>query len=271
MAIEEGYVSKYLTHFVGKGKPPDEQFALLKRILSRHWLTHPPHLEQPTLTMEIRRSNNFSENDMFMPGMICFCDIPEAHLRIHTQKYGQFGIAFPKSYLVAQGANPVLYVARNSTARRRKREFRKDHVSKSTITAEEYATLKNQPADTAKFQDEPRSALFDEHVKELFDLWYEKEKFEAGEAGEVVARIMNRDKLMWTFFLQHLLGFVKFFDDTLKLDHADNFYMEREWRRFGSLNFGTGDDCRHSVGPHDWARDARYPSATRLGTGCPRA
>jgi len=101
MATETGYVSRYLTHFVGRGKSRNEQYELLKRILMGHWLTHPPHVEQPSLGLTIHKDRVFSDNDMFIPDMLCFCDIPEAQLGIHTRKYSQFGIAFDKAYLIA--------------------------------------------------------------------------------------------------------------------------------------------------------------------------
>jgi len=46
---------------------------------------------------------------------------------------------------------------------------------------------------------------------------------------------------MWTFFVTQILGFVKCFDDALPTEHPDNFYMEREWRRLGNLQFTTAD------------------------------
>ena len=42
--------------------------------------------------------------------MVCFCDIPVDDLDIHMEKYGQFGIAFQKEFLLDQGALPVVYV-----------------------------------------------------------------------------------------------------------------------------------------------------------------
>ena len=238
---EQGYVSKYLTHFVGRDKSTAEQYEILKKILIRRWLTHAPHLEQPTLNTEIHRSRAFSENDMLMPAMLCFCDVPEEHLRIHTGKYSQFGIAFEKAYLVARGANPVMYVARNSTAPRKRPEFRRP-PTKTTVTHQEYEALKSKPAAAEKFADEPRSALFDEHVKEMFDLLYAKEPFakSQGKEWEALADLMIRDKVMWMFFIQHLLAYIKFFDDTLHLEDPDNFCMEREWRRFGNLTHRNG-------------------------------
>lgn len=41
----------------------------------------------------------------------CLCDIPFKDLRIHTSRYGEFGIAFAKNEAIAQGCfNPVWYV-----------------------------------------------------------------------------------------------------------------------------------------------------------------
>jgi hypothetical protein len=47
---------------------------------------------------------------------ICFCDIPVTGLEIHMNKYSRFGLSFLKPFLVGKGANPVLYVAKNSQA-----------------------------------------------------------------------------------------------------------------------------------------------------------
>jgi hypothetical protein len=49
--------------------------------------------------------------------MICFCDIPVEDLGIHISKYSHFGLSFQKSFLIERGANPLLYVERNSAIR----------------------------------------------------------------------------------------------------------------------------------------------------------
>ena len=43
--------------------------------------------------------------------VVCFCDIPVSDFAIHTTKYGCFGVAFSKQYLLGRkGAAPVHYV-----------------------------------------------------------------------------------------------------------------------------------------------------------------
>ena len=55
-----------------------------------------------------------SSNNMFRPTIVCFCDIPLEHLAIHMKKYSRFGIAYSKTFLLRQAANPVFCIARDS-------------------------------------------------------------------------------------------------------------------------------------------------------------
>jgi len=96
---------------------------------------------------------------------------------------------------------------------------------------------------------EPRAQILDEHMELFWRLWYEKEPFERGEAGNAVAETLKREKLLLVFFIQHVFGFVKCFDDGLAPDHPDNFYMEREWRRLGNLHFAAADVAAVLVPP----------------------
>lgn len=50
---------------------------------------------------------------------LCFCDIPDSALSIHTQKYSKFGIGFDKTFVAKQGAHPVMYVPENYLIRER--------------------------------------------------------------------------------------------------------------------------------------------------------
>src|SRR5437868_14894812 len=93
------YISIELTHFVGRGKPEDEQYSLLIRILKSGWLTHPPHDPTALSKFETNGPKLFSTGERFVADIVCFCDIPVEDLPIHMQKYSQFGIAFPKTFL----------------------------------------------------------------------------------------------------------------------------------------------------------------------------
>lgn len=44
---------------------------------------------------------------------VCFCDIPNESLGIHTNKYSKFGMGFEKEFIAEQGAHPVMYVPQN--------------------------------------------------------------------------------------------------------------------------------------------------------------
>ncbi len=49
-------------------------------------------------------------------------------------------------------------------------------------------------------------------------------------------------------FWQHVLQYVKLFDDSLDHGHAKNYYMEREWRVRGNMPF-TVDDIQRIIVP----------------------
>jgi hypothetical protein len=109
---DQRYVSKELAHFLGRALPDDDaRFSLLVRVLQQGWLTHPPHIPNVSGNVEINTSASLSNNDMYVPQVVCFCDIPISGLAIHTRKYGRFGLTFSKAMLVKQGASPVFYVA----------------------------------------------------------------------------------------------------------------------------------------------------------------
>lgn len=58
------------------------------------------------------------------------------------------------------------------------------------------------------------------------------------------------------FLVFHFFAFVKFYDEGLAADDQANFYMEREWRIYGSLTFGLAD-VRRVIFPERFARRFR--------------
>jgi len=112
------YVSGELTHFVGRGRSRRYQFELLVKILKTGWLVArglQPEGSKPVdhvTTTHFRWDRKLSDNMMYLPSMVCFCDIPVADLGLHVSKYGRFGLAFSKDFLVPKGASPVFYIAK---------------------------------------------------------------------------------------------------------------------------------------------------------------
>jgi len=110
------YISDELTHFVGRTLPDDDRYGLLLKILQEGLLLAGGPEGRATedgTAVRIDRGRRLSSNEMINPDMVCFCDIPVSDFAIHTEKYGRFGVAFSKEYLVGEkGAAPVHYVPR---------------------------------------------------------------------------------------------------------------------------------------------------------------
>ena len=80
MLAQQRYISKELTHFIGKswGNKLEKQYLLLIEILKSRTLIH-----DFGGAMLIRRFASLCNNEMYDPGVICFCDIPVQDMRIH--------------------------------------------------------------------------------------------------------------------------------------------------------------------------------------------
>jgi hypothetical protein len=120
------YVSPELTHFVGRRlseDQQDQQYSLLVNdILKAGCLMH-PHFDRPpkeglsgSPLVGGTAAPDVDDTEAAYWQGICFCDIPVTDLEIHMKKYSRFGLSFLKPFLVDKGANPVLYVAKNSQA-----------------------------------------------------------------------------------------------------------------------------------------------------------
>src|ERR1043166_4880153 len=107
------YISDFLYHFVGRGNPNDHEgnYKVLKSILTQGCVSHPPHENNWGATYyDTDLSRPLDSEQMVVPTVTCYCDIPYEHLALHLQKYGQFGLSLDKHLLIKYGARPVIYV-----------------------------------------------------------------------------------------------------------------------------------------------------------------
>jgi Putative abortive phage resistance protein AbiGi, antitoxin len=220
------YVSNELTHFVGRGKKPEEQYMLLVNILNSGWLTHPPHNPNIIGNILINPEAKLSTNEMYSPQAVCFCDIPVEDIQIHTSKYSCFGLSLSKQLVAQQGGTPVLYLPRNA-------RVHQPH--------EHSAALLNIGSDEIN-EDVGPGQLFDRMIPE-----YDKLCFQ----------IPAQTNLELMHFLNfHLLSYVKFFESNLADDDPENLYMEREWRVVGNARFALEDVIRIFV-PQEYSQRFR--------------
>jgi len=97
------YVSNVLTHWVGRGKTEDEQYAILtENILKNKELlygTCPWHFV-----------SRYGGVKNFTITMISYTDIPFSECSQHCDKYSHFGLSFDIHYLANCLASPVGYI-----------------------------------------------------------------------------------------------------------------------------------------------------------------
>lgn len=229
MSPVQRYVSRELTHFVGRGEsapiPLEDQYTRLRAILAPPCLLsrHPdrPGAMDP---INIDGFHTLCENEMFKHDAICFCDIPVEDFGIHMRKYGNIGLSFLKSFLVSRGASPVFYVARDS------------------IVGVDFDEGKPR-------QSVSRGTLFDRQVFDFVGLHVQRRQWMEGgrgfpdDASDLVDHVNRLSHPSW-FLYYHVFNFIKCFDSTLQDEHDENFYMEREWRISGDLRFGLEDVWR---------------------------
>lgn len=213
MGAMQRYISKELTHFVGRNLREDEQYNILLKIIKEKCISYPPHKtkEKDCTRDSVIVRSKFSSNNMIVPGMVCFCDIPIDDLGIHISKYSHFGLSFQKAFLIEQGATPVFYVEKNSVVR-------------------------NKPTKT-----KTRSEYFDQMVEEYINNCNNYLK-----CLDDLHKIKPKPKecVDISSFMLDLLRYIKFFDANIPDDDKDNYYMEREWRSPYYIYFEVEDICR---------------------------
>lgn len=216
------YVSRELTHFVGRERSSDdERYSLLVNCILK-----PRELKASILrsrnsdrqiSLSVRSNKKFSDGDMYVRNYVCFCDIPLGDMGIHMVKYSDFGLSFDKSFLIKNGASPVLYIANKSIVR---------HF------------------DTGK--DLSRSDYFDDHVRKYNKLTgkilSKRDELDQTEDSELV-KLLSEAMEIVNFLDTMIFGFCKPVDEIENESHGENYYMEREWRIIDKLKFELSDIC----------------------------
>jgi len=219
MTGEQRYISNELTHLVGgKLTSYKAQYKILIKILKEGYITYPPH-EEKNRSIRLLFTHykaDFTKNELYVPSMVCFCDIPVCDLSIHIKKYSPFGLAFDKKFIASKGGGPVYYVPKTAAPAW--------PVGQDSV--------------------EDRGHVFDQKIKECYrlldDLACAKNEW-SDRAGSVQR-----------FLGGSIFAYTKCFDHTLMDKHDDNYYFEREWRVLGNLKFSI-KDVKRIIIPENYA------------------
>lgn len=236
------YVSNNLCHFVGRSQTTDEdRFNLLVKIMQGKILkANVIDFGKPQISSRSDYSFNRVGEVFLRCDCVCFCDIPDDMLKIHTGKYSEFGLGFDKHYLAAQGVRPVVYVPLGAVMKEHGGSCSPKENPVKYYSYLEKLVVTMDPILMKMNQDMPFmfSRLFfhsfPKGVKE--DSIYDKDIGKDFMSG-------NAHGLMYaqtTAMLTHL-AFVKMFDETLKQEDPENYYMEREWRALWDVEFAHTD------------------------------
>lgn len=256
---EQRYVSKELSHFVGRGRPAPDQYKVLMKILRSGWLTYSS--ENPSQScgeMLITPHGKISENELYFPGMVCFCDIPLQDMFIHMRKYSTFGLSFSKTFVIRHGGTPVHYIPKQAKVRTRK-----------PLTPKRVTQLLNKSMSLGRVSIEPEEQDMEETTKADY---FNKMALKYQDMLKFLNDLIKKshaalDCQLWRkyhddlddlrLFLDfHVFGFLKFFDHELPDNDPDNYYFEREWRIIGSLKFEIEDVVRVLI-PRGYAKQFR--------------
>lgn len=237
------YVSSILCHFVGRSLANDnDRFGLLMKIITEGKLrANINDPDEPSVASTWEYSGERLGEVFEKCDCVCFCDIPDDMLGIHTQKYGKFGIAFSKAFLVKAGVRPVTYVPSHE----RIKECAKTATPVAS-PAEYFAYLSNLSNTLL-----PLLMLLNQYdpiSDRIVALTHRKPdiiKVLQALDGKIVAPLLAGEMhpLLYSLLsgLATQLAYIKVFDETLADDDPDNYYMEREWRSVRSVEFSIDD------------------------------
>lgn len=210
------FISNELFHFVGRKKPEDHEknFDILKDILRNGCVSHPPHNNGwGTTSTKVDLSKGMSTEELVVPTVTCYCDIPFESLGLHLSKYGQFGLSFDKDLLIRLGARPVIYVP-----------LRSDDL----LTRTGKSLLRDI------------DAIYRGFISQIYDpmnLATPRSRSVGVQPNSPPDAVEALNSMLTMDFL----AFIKPYDSELPEIHVDYYYSEREWRKYGNLKFKASD------------------------------
>ena len=225
LPMPNAYTSEVLYHLVGHRRPGDDasNLATLRAILtSMEIRTNRVGNCSGGKTLSIDPKGGCVDGEPISQTVACFCDIPFESLSLHTSKYGRFGVGVARTIVAEWGGRPVIYIPRVSP----------DSFQANNTYCERILTvwdgLRTFFPDTSTSRPRvlgaaPRSRI---------------------EAVDMAASE-----------LAQMLAFVKTFNVNLPIDHPENYYMEREWRKFGNLPLHM--PLREIIAPADCIEELR--------------
>lgn len=208
--MDQDYTSSEFYHFVGRGTADDhdKNFGTLLTILKSGWVSHHPFEKNwgnPKFT--IKWDKSLIDEELIVPEITCYADIPEKSLAVHIQKYGSFGIAFNRDYLIRYGARPVMYIPLSND---------------DGLTPYGGSLIRNIEA---KYKGFVNFCIPPLKGRSELKITVGGQPKNENDALKSIQSIISGD----------FLAFIKPFNSELEKQHPDNYYMEREWRKFGNL------------------------------------
>jgi len=208
--MAHNYTSGELFHFVGFSSPNDDarNYEKLSKVLNDGWISSPPHHKSwGKIGYRVEWPQQLHSEKLIVPDVTCYADIPFECLSIHTAKYGKFGVALARDYLIKYGARPVMYIPMSAN------DWQSIHGQ----------TLLKDIETIVKSFNEQVIRLSPESLNNVRDV------------GAPLTSPEAASSAMKSMVFKDFLAFLKPFNSELDLHDPNNFYMEREWRRLGNM------------------------------------
>jgi hypothetical protein len=162
--------------------------------------------------------NRLETEQLIVPSVTCYADIPFEALSIHTDKYGKFGVALPRGLLTKYGARPVMYIPMRSD----------DWQSFNGLIL-----LRDIEAVVKGFKEQ----VVDKQ---------ERKNRRTRRPGKKPNTPEEAISAIYSIMLKDFIAFIKPFNSELPYYDQKNYYMEREWRKYGNMKF-EGDQVSRII------------------------